>query len=60
MDRFTLDPIGEYSKHAVLKDNRGWFYAEIDTDDVDRDEALKAAFIICDILNENSDRIPED
>lgn len=56
--RFTLDPLGKYSKHAILNDSKGWFYAYVDTDDVPRDEALDAAQIICDILNENADRIP--
>ena len=58
--RFQLDPVGRYSKHAILKDSKGWFFAHVDTDDVPRTEALVAAQVICDILNENADRIPTD
>ena len=58
--RFTLDPHGPYSKHATIKDGKGWFLADVDTDDAPRDEVLEAAQIICDILNENAHRIPTD
>lgn len=58
-DRFELDPIGRYSKMALILDHRGWVRAYVDTDDVPREETLAAAQIIVDILNENADRIPE-
>lgn len=55
--RFKLKTGDKYSKFATLKDTQSYFSAEIDIDDVPRQEVIKIAKEIVKILNENSESI---
>ena len=58
MSRFQLDPMGRYSKRAILVDTESEFFAEIDTDDVPRAQVLAVAEAIVRVLNDNAADIP--